>query len=99
MLRMWNMSKGRSQYKTKIPLGTEAVLFSPDAAMYALLSGKKVCSSICQPKAALLLIGLEIEFRLAERLAAACVAAVQCVCLTDIAAQTDCTCRTCHTDW
>ena len=43
MLRMWNMAKGRSQYKTKIAPGTEAVSFGPDGAMYALLSGTKVC--------------------------------------------------------
>ncbi len=42
MLRMWNMAKGRSQYKTKIAPSTEAVSFSPDGSMYALLSGTKV---------------------------------------------------------
>ncbi|KAK9909782.1 hypothetical protein WJX75_007404 [Coccomyxa subellipsoidea] len=42
MLRMWNMTKGRSQYKTKIPSGTEAVSFSPNGDIYALLSGLKV---------------------------------------------------------
>ena len=42
MLRMWNMAKGRSQYKTKIPPSTEAVSFSPDGSMYALLSGTQV---------------------------------------------------------
>lgn len=48
MLRMWNMAKGRSQYKTKIPPGTEAVGFSPDGAMYTLLSGIKACCSLCR---------------------------------------------------
>ena len=42
MLRMWNMAKGRSQYKTKIPSSTEAVAFSPGGTMYTLLSGSKV---------------------------------------------------------
>ena len=42
MLRMWNMAKGRSQYKTKIAPSTEAVSFSPDGSTYALLSGTKV---------------------------------------------------------
>ncbi len=42
MLRMWNMTKGRSQYKTKISPGTEGVSFSPNGDIYALLSGLKV---------------------------------------------------------
>lgn len=42
MLRMWNMTKGRSQYKTKIPLGTDCVSFSRDGDVYVLLSGSKV---------------------------------------------------------
>ena len=42
MLRMWNMAKGRSQYKTKIAPGTEAVSFSPDGGAYALLGSKQV---------------------------------------------------------
>ncbi len=36
------MSKGRSQYKTKISPGTEGVSFSPNGDIYALLSGLKV---------------------------------------------------------
>lgn len=73
MLRMWNMAKGRSQYKTKIPPGTEAVRFSPDAAMYALLSGTKVCSlfaipSLASPCCCLI---LRLKPRLAQRLSAA----------------------------
>ena len=42
MLRMWNMAKGRSQYKTKIAPGTESVSFSPEGGAYALLSSKQV---------------------------------------------------------
>jgi hypothetical protein len=42
MLRMWNMTKGRSQYKTKIASGTDSVSFSPVGDIYALLSGSKV---------------------------------------------------------
>ncbi len=47
MLRMWNMAKGRSQYKTKIPPGTESVSFSPNGDIYALLSGLKVLPTCC----------------------------------------------------
>ena len=42
VLRMWNMTKGRSQYKTKIAPGTEAVEFSPSGSTYALLSSAQV---------------------------------------------------------
>jgi hypothetical protein len=42
MLRMWSMAKGRSQYKTKIAPGTEAVSFSPSGGAYALLSTQQV---------------------------------------------------------
>ena len=41
MLRMWSMAKGRSQYKTKIAPGTEAVSFSPGGGAYALLSSQQ----------------------------------------------------------
>ena len=42
MLRMWNMTKGRSQYKTKVTPGTAAVGFSPSGGTYALLSSAQV---------------------------------------------------------
>jgi len=42
VLRMWNLVKGRCQYKTGLAAAAEAVEFSPGGGVYALACGSKV---------------------------------------------------------
>ncbi|KAK9834995.1 hypothetical protein WJX81_002961 [Elliptochloris bilobata] len=42
VLRMWNLVKGRCQYKTSLPACSECVEFSPGGGAYALACGRKV---------------------------------------------------------
>ena len=42
VLRMWNLVKGRCQYKTSLGDCAEAVDFSPSGGAYALTCGTKV---------------------------------------------------------
>ena len=45
VLRMWNLVKGRCQYKTNLAACGEAVEFSPSGGAYALACGRQVRGS------------------------------------------------------